>query len=145
MNGLVFNVSPATRTRLLERMRALGIEEADLTERFIKGSGRGGQKINKTSSCVHLVHGPSGMEVKCQRERSLAMNRFLARRLLCDRLERRQRGAVEAERAEQERIRRRKRKRSRRQKERMLEDKRKVGEKKRLRVRPNPADGDRQP
>lgn len=129
-------VRPEKEDRLAARMLKLGIREADLVERFIKGSGKGGQKINKTSSCVYLLHKPSGIAIKCQRERSQALNRFLARRELCDRLEERILGALSARRQEIERIRRQKRRRSRRQKERMLRDKHAHSEKKNLRQRP---------
>ena len=116
--------------QLQERMIHLGVREGDLVEKFVKGSGSGGQKINKTSSCVYLLHKPSGIEIKCQRERSQSLNRFLARRELCDRLEERQRGAQSARQQESEKIRRQKRRRSRRQKQRMLEGKRQHSEKK---------------
>ena len=115
---------------LHERMERLGIKEGDLIEKFILGSGKGGQKINKTSSCVYLKHIPTGIEIKCQRERSQSLNRFLARRELCDRWEQRLRGAQSARQQENERIRRQKRRRSRRQKHRMLAEKHKHSEKK---------------
>ena len=118
---------------LATRMAALGIREADLVERFVLGSGSGGQKLNKTSSCVYLRHVPSGIEVKCQRERSRELNRFLARREVCDRLEERRQGALSARQQEIERLRRQKRRRSRRQKARMLADKRLQGAKKQSR------------
>jgi protein subunit release factor B len=118
---------------LAQRMASLGIREADLVEKFILGSGAGGQKINKTSSCVYLLHKPSGLEVKCQRERSQSLNRFLARRELCDKLEARQRGVAAARQQEHERIRRQKRRRSRRAKARMLDDKSQHAGKKSLR------------
>ena len=75
------------RAALKRRMVDLGILEDDLIERFIRGTGHGGQKINKTSSCVYLQHQPSGIEIKCQAQRSREMNRFIARRELCERLE----------------------------------------------------------
>lgn len=128
-------VGAAKQGGLAERMAALGIREADLVEKFIRGSGPGGQKINKTSSCVYLLHRPTGIEVKCQRERSQAMNRFWARRELCERMEARVKGAASARQQEAERIRRQKRRRSRRQKARMLEGKRQHGEKKAMRSR----------
>ena len=109
--------------QLRQRMETFGIREADLVEHFVKGGGPGGQKINKTSSCVYLLHRPSGIEVKCQQERSQALNRFFARRLLCDRLEQRILGERSRIEQERERIRRQKRRRSRRQKERMLKEK----------------------
>ena len=126
-------ISKAKKDQLARRMKDLGIVEDDLTEKFVLGSGRGGQKLNKTSSCVYLRHGPSGIEVKCQRERSRAMNRFLARRELCDRLEERVNAAESERRKKAEKIRRQKRRRSRRQKEKMLQEKHRQSEKKQLR------------
>ena len=123
-------VTPQKEQELLARMARLGLREGDLAEKFIKGSGAGGQKINKTASCVWLRHAPSGIEVKCQRERSQALNRFFARRALCDELEARQRGAANARQQAVEKIRRQKRRRSRRQKQRMLADKHHQGDKK---------------
>ena len=126
-------VSTEKRAKLAERMAALGIRDNDLIEKFVLGSGSGGQKINKTSSCVYLKHVPSGLEVKCQRERYRELNRYLARHELCDRLQERVLGEVTERRQRQEKIRRQKRRRSRRQKERMLEGKRRHAEKKRQR------------
>lgn len=131
------NVTPQKQDELERRMAALGISEGDLEERFIRGSGKGGQKVNKTSSCVYILHKPTGVEVKCQRERSQAMNRFLARRELCDRLEAAREGVRSAKQQEAEKIRRQKRKRSRRSKARMLEGKRIQAGKKNLRQRPS--------
>lgn len=82
-----FHVSSERAAALQARMQKLGITEAELTESFIRASGSGGQKVNKTSSCVRLVHEPTGVEVRCQQERSQAYNRFVARAMLCDRLE----------------------------------------------------------
>jgi protein subunit release factor B len=121
-------------------MTTLGIRETDIVEKFIKGAGKGGQKINKTSSCVYLHHKPTRIEIKCQRERSQALNRFLARRELCDRLEERVRGEQSRRRQEIEKIRRRKRRRSRRQKEKMLEAKHLTSLKKADRRRVGPQD-----
>jgi protein subunit release factor B len=135
-----FPVSSEKSDALAARMAALGIREADLVEKFIRGSGSGGQKVNKTSSCVYLLHRPSGIEVKCQWERSQVLNRFLARRELCDRLEARAKGVASARQQEIERIRRQKRRRSRRQKAHMLEDKRRHGAKKALRRGPGGMD-----
>jgi protein subunit release factor B len=115
-------------------MKELGVAEDDLEEKFIKGSGSGGQKLNKTSSCVYLLHRPSGIEIKCQKERSQAVNRLLARRELCDRLEEQILGEKSRKRQEAEKIRRQKRRRSRRAKQRMLEEKHRVAEKKKLRA-----------
>jgi len=115
------------------RLAALFVKASDLVEKFILGSGPGGQKINKTSSCVYLKHEPSGIEIKCQRARSRSLNRFLARRELCDKLEEKRDGAASRRRAEIEKIRRRKRRRSERQKRRMLEGKRRRADIKRTR------------
>ncbi len=119
--------------KLQERMDKLNISEADLTERFIRASGSGGQKVNKTSSCVQLIHQPSGIEIKCQQSRLQASNRFFARRDLCDKLEEKILGIKSKRRQEQEKIRRQKRRRSRRAKNKMLDAKTKHGEKKALR------------
>ena len=69
-----------------ERMRALGIREEDLEETFVRSSGAGGQKVNKTSSCVYLKHLPTGVDVKCMKDRSQSINRFLARRELLEKI-----------------------------------------------------------
>lgn len=80
-------ISQAKERALRERMSRLGIDEDELIEKFVTGSGPGGQKINKTSNCVHLVHPPTGFEVQCQENRHRSVNRFLARLRLCDRIE----------------------------------------------------------
>lgn len=133
----LFPVSPEKQRQLEERMGRLGVREGDLIEDFVKGTGAGGQKINKTSMAVSLRHGPSGLMVRCQESRSQALNRFLARRLLCDKLEEKIQGVLSAEEQRREKIRRQKRKRSRRAKEKMLGDKRHHAEKKAMR-RPPP-------
>ena len=117
-----------------QRMNALGVRESDLEETFVRSGGAGGQKVNKSSSCVMLLHRPTGLRVKCQTTRHQALNRFLARRLLLDKIERAQKGYVQAERDATEKIRRQKRKRSRRAKQRLLADKARHSEKKRLRT-----------
>lgn len=135
-----FPVTDRKRAALLEKMKGLGIREKDILEKFVRSSGRGGQKVNKTSTCVYLKHLPTGVEVKMQRERSQALNRFLARRLLAEKIERmilRRKSAEEQRRAK---IRRKKRRRSRRAKEKMLADKKKRSVKKRLRARPSAED-----
>ncbi len=129
----LFKVSPEKEAALFRRMAQLNVRESDIEERFIKGSGRGGQKLNKTSSCVYLLHAPSGIEIKCQRGRSQSLNRFLARRELCERIAEQVEGERSRKQQERERIRRQKRRRSQRQKARMLDDKRHQGEKKILR------------
>ena len=77
-----FAVSEEKNRWLQAKMEALGVREKDLEEKFIRSSGRGGQKVNKTSSCVYLKHVPTGIEVKCMKDRSQSLNRFLARREL---------------------------------------------------------------
>ena len=126
-------VSESKYKDLLARMAKIGVKEDDLAEHFVRSSGAGGQKVNKTSSCVVLKHIPTGIEVKCQVERSQALNRFLARRILVEKLERQIFGAYA--RAEQKawKIRKQKRRRSRRAKEKMLADKRHQAEKKQMR------------
>lgn len=121
---------------LASRMEKLGIREEDLLEKFILGSGSGGQKINKTSSCVYLKHLPTGIEIKCQRERSRELNRLLARRELCEKLEEKLFQEKSNRQKEIEKIRRQKRRRSRRSKEKMLAGKRSLSAKKELRRPP---------
>lgn len=133
----LFPVSDEKGRALAQRMEKLSVYESDLEESFIKGSGSGGQKVNKTSSAVQLLHIPSGIEIKCQRGRSQAMNRFHARRELCDRIEEKEQGIQSARQQEQEKVRRQKRRRSRRQKARMLDEKKKQGEKKERRKKVN--------
>jgi protein subunit release factor B len=81
-----FPVSEEKNRGLIERMEALGVREEDIEEKFIRSSGSGGQKVNKTSTCVYLRHVPTGMEVKCMKERSQPLNRFLARRELVEKI-----------------------------------------------------------
>jgi protein subunit release factor B len=106
-----------------ERLAAVGARSGDVDERFVRGAGPGGQKINKTSSTVWLRHRPTGIEVRCQRERSQAANRELAWQELCGKLEARQRAAASAVIDEREAERRRTRQKSHRQKVRMIETK----------------------
>jgi len=81
-----FAVSEEKNRWLRERMEALGVREEDFDEKFVRSSGAGGQHVNKTSTCVHLRHVPTGLEVKCMRERSQSVNRFLARRELLEKI-----------------------------------------------------------
>ncbi len=113
----------ALPTQIDERLSAMGISVADVEERFIRGSGPGGQKINKTSSTVWLRHRPTGLEVRCQQERSQAANREQAWRELCGKLEARVRAAKAAVVDAREEERRRNRQKSRGQKARMIESK----------------------
>ncbi len=81
-----FPVSEEKNRWLQERMQSMGIDERDIEEKFIRSSGSGGQKVNKTSTCVYLRHIPTGIEVKCMKERSQSLNRFLARRELVEKI-----------------------------------------------------------
>ncbi|HNV56270.1 MAG TPA: peptide chain release factor-like protein [Smithellaceae bacterium] len=128
-------VSAEKEKALALRMRELGVSERDIEESFVRSSGPGGQKVNKTSTCVQLTHLPTGLTVKCQRERSQSLNRHLARRLLLNKIEERQKGFVAAEKEKAEKIRRQKRKRSQRAKEKMLDEKKRLSQKKELRGR----------
>jgi protein subunit release factor B len=118
-----FPVSLEKENQLATRMASLGVSEAEIEESFVRSGGHGGQNVNKTSTCVMLVHRPTGVSVKCQETRQQGLNRFIARRILLDKIEEKQKGFVAAQRAEIEKIRRQKRKRSRRAKARMLADK----------------------
>ena len=130
---LPFPVSPKKQVELDALMRRLGVSEVDFEERFIRSGGPGGQNVNKVSTCVVLRHLPSGIEVRCQRERSQVLNRFLARRILLRRLEAQRLGELSAEAKRIAKIRRQKRKRSKRAKEKLLREKHFRAKKKALR------------
>ena len=138
---LSFGVSQEKEGALFRKMEELGIRESDLVEKFVRSGGRGGQNVNKVSTCVYLKHLPTGIEVKCQQERSQALNRYLARRILADKVERLILGKKSEEAKRIAKIRRQKRKRSKRAQEKMLADKRRLGEKKRERAF-RPSEGD---
>ena len=137
-----FPVSSEKERQLVERMAALDVREEDIEEQFVRSSGAGGQNVNKVSSCVLLHHRPSGIRVRCQKERSQGLNRFLARRILLEKIESLRRGAAVEAQQQIAKIRRQKRRRSRRAKLRLLEEKRRRGETKALRstVRPDTDD-----
>ena len=116
----MFPVTPAKAQALAERLERLGVRDVDLAESFVRSGGKGGQNVNKVSTCVVLVHTPSGTMVKCQAERSQALNRYRARELLAAKIERAQLGQASAEAARIAKLRRQKRRRSRRAKEKML-------------------------
>jgi protein subunit release factor B len=125
-----FPVSNDKEAQLARRMAELGVNESEIEETFVRSGGHGGQNVNKTATCVMLHHRPTGTQVKCQSTRQQGLNRFLARRLLLDKIEKQKRGFVAEERARIEKIRRQKRKRSKRAKDRMLAEKARHGAKK---------------
>jgi protein subunit release factor B len=125
-----FPVSLEIEAQLAARMMTLGVREADIKESFVRSGGHGGQNVNKVSTCVMLLHRPTGVQVKCQETRQQGLNRYIARRLLLDKIEEKKNGFVAAQRAEIEKIRRQKRKRSRRAREKMLADKSRHADKK---------------
>lgn len=125
-----YGVSFEKEKSLLEKMASLNICEADIIEKFVHSMGKGGQNINKTSTCVYLKHLPTGIEVKCQQERSQALNRFFARRLLTNKIENLILGKKSQEQQRIEKIRRQKRKRSKRAKEKILAAKHMLSQKK---------------
>lgn len=124
MRGMsAFLASVEKETQLAQRMVALGVCEADIEESFVRSGGHGGQNVNKTSTCVMLLHRPTGIQVKCQETRQQGLNRFLARRLLLEKIAASRQAKLTAERDRREKLRRQKRKRSHGAKNRMLADK----------------------
>lgn len=131
------SISKEKLDELERRMERLGIKNQDLIEKFILGSGSGGQKINKTSSCVYLKHIPTGVEIKCQKERSRELNRYYARKELCERLEEK----IFQEKSEKqqliEKIRRQKKRRSRKAQQKILAEKKDRSSLKKMRKPPD--------
>ena len=138
--AVLYPVSSRKILELERKMARLGLRPEDFEERFARSSGAGGQHVNKVSTCVVLRHLPTGLEVRCQRERSQALNRFLAKRLLTEKIERYYLGRESERQKAFEKIRRQKRKRSKRAKEKMLEGKRLHAAKKSLRRKVNSSD-----
>jgi len=128
-----YGVSSEKERALLEKMEHLGIREEDIVERFIRSRGHGGQNVNKVSTCVYLKHLPTGIEVKCQQERSQALNRFFARRVLIQKIEAQVLGRESEEQQRIAKIKRQKRKRSKRAQEKVLHLKHIQSEKKKTR------------
>lgn len=127
-------LSPQKENALRVRMKRLGILERDLREQFVRSSGRGGQKLHKTSNCVVLLHKASGIEVKCQKTRQQALNRYYARQILCDKLERKILGRESEASMRRWKIRKQKKRRSKKAKEKILQNKKRLSEKKKLRA-----------
>lgn len=134
---LKFGASEQKERALEKQMRKFNVREEDLREKFIRASGPGGQNVNKVATCVYLKHLPSGFEVKMQKARSQALNRFLARRELVRKIENHILGRESEEEKRRQKIRRAKGRRSRRAKKKMLEQKRLQAQKKELRAKSN--------
>ena len=136
-----FPVRAEKAAALRERLERLGVREEDLEESFIRSGGKGGQNVNKVATCVQLLHRPTGMQVKCQQERTQGLNRFIAREILADKLEVQILGEASRQQQEFEKVRRQKRKRSQRATEKVLEAKHRRSEVKEGRRTPGGSEG----
>lgn len=132
-----FNVSKSKEEALLQKMARFGIKESDLIENFVRSGGPGGQNVNKTSTAVYLKHIPTGIEVKCQETRSQVLNRYLARKILVNKIEDKILGKLSEEKQKIYKLKKQKKRRSRRAKQKMLEDKHRQSKKKEFRSRVN--------
>lgn len=114
MSEIKFGITDKKTTALIDRMQRCAIDEHDLEENFVRASGPGGQKVNKTSTCVVLKHNPTGIIVKMGKERSQPLNRYYARKRLCELIEEKQLGKKSPQAIAQNKIRKQKQRRKRR-------------------------------
>ena len=130
----IYKISKEKELALKQKMELLDIKESDIQQRFIRSGGAGGQKTNKTSTCVYLKHIPTGTEVKCQKERYQSLNRFFARRMLIEKIEK----IILKEQSEKlkklAKLRKQKKRRSKKAKEKILKLKKIRSEKKQMRA-----------